>query len=108
MDCPATDRGIRMATGAAIYHSRPGSRLWRGLCSPASSDGHTRSADRTTVTVVERMCAERLVGSIRRGCLDHLVVFGERHLRHLIKSYQKYYYGARKHFSLQRRAPVWG
>jgi hypothetical protein len=36
-------------------------------------------------------CAERLIGSIRRDCLDHVVVFGERHLRHLLKSYQKYY-----------------
>jgi hypothetical protein len=33
-------------------------------------------------------CAERLIGSIRRDCLDHVVVFGERHLRHLLKSYQ--------------------
>jgi hypothetical protein len=34
-------------------------------------------------------CAERLIGSVRRDCLDHVVVFGERHLRHLLKSYQK-------------------
>ena len=32
--------------------------------------------------------AERLIGSIRRDCLDHVVVFGERHLRHLLNSYQ--------------------
>ena len=32
--------------------------------------------------------AERLIGSIRRDCLDHVVVFGERHLRHLLESYQ--------------------
>jgi len=36
-------------------------------------------------------CAERLIGSIRWECLDHVVVFGERHLRHLLNSYQKYY-----------------
>ncbi len=35
--------------------------------------------------------AERLIGSIRRDCLDHVVVFGERHLRHLLNSYQRYY-----------------
>jgi transposase InsO family protein len=34
--------------------------------------------------------AERLIGSIRRECLDHLVVVGERHLRHVLASYQKY------------------
>ena len=33
--------------------------------------------------------SERLIGSIRRDCLDHVVVFGERHLRHLLNSYQK-------------------
>ncbi|WP_375143916.1 integrase core domain-containing protein [Bradyrhizobium sp. Ash2021] len=30
---------------------------------------------------------ERAIGSIRRECLDHVVVFGERHLRHLLRSY---------------------
>src|SRR5262245_54429020 len=35
--------------------------------------------------------AERLIGSIRRECLDHVVVFGERHLRHLLTWYQRYY-----------------
>jgi transposase InsO family protein len=34
--------------------------------------------------------AERLIGSIRRECLDYVVVFGERHLCHLLKSYQRY------------------
>ena len=38
--------------------------------------------------------AERLIGSIRRDCLDHVVVFGERHLCHLLGSYQKYYIAA--------------
>jgi transposase InsO family protein len=48
--------------------------------------------------------AERLIGSIRRDCLDHVIVFGERHLRHLL--YQKYYNEARTHLSLQKDAPV--
>src|SRR3974390_3778600 len=34
---------------------------------------------------------ERLIGSVRGECLDHMVVFGERHLRHLLNSYQRYY-----------------
>jgi Integrase core domain len=50
--------------------------------------------------------SERLIGSIRRDCLDHVVVFGERHLRHLLKSYQKYYNEARTHLSLQKDAPT--
>src|SRR5438094_8904034 len=51
-------------------------------------------------------CAERLIGSIRRDCLDHVVVFGERHLRHVLKSYHKYYNEARTHLSLQKDAPI--
>jgi transposase InsO family protein len=51
-------------------------------------------------------CAERLIGSIRRDCLDHVLVFGERHLRHLLKSYQEYYNEARTHLSVQKDAPV--
>jgi len=50
--------------------------------------------------------AERLIGSIRRDCLDNVVVFGERHLRHLLKSYQKYYNEARTHLSLDKDAPA--
>jgi hypothetical protein len=33
-------------------------------------------------------CAERLIGTIGRDCLDHVVVFGEQHLRHLLNSYK--------------------
>ena len=50
--------------------------------------------------------AERLIGSIRRDCLDHVVVFGEQHLHHLLNSYQKYYNEVRTHLSLQKDAPI--
>jgi transposase InsO family protein len=49
---------------------------------------------------------ERLIGSIRRECLDHVVVFGERHLRHVLASYQKYYNEVRTHLSLHKDAPI--
>ena len=50
--------------------------------------------------------AERLIGSIRRDCLDHIVVFGEPHLRNLLRSYQKYYNDGRTHLSLCKDAPI--
>ena len=50
--------------------------------------------------------AERLIGSIRRECLDHIVVFGERHLRHVLSCYMNYYNAARTHLSLAKDAPV--
>ena len=48
--------------------------------------------------------AERLIGSIRRECLDHIVVFGER--RHILMSYMDYYNEVRTHLSLSKDAPV--
>jgi len=50
--------------------------------------------------------AERLIGSIRRECIDHIVIFGERHLRHVLLSYMTYYNGTRTHLSLNKDAPV--
>src|SRR6267378_3606599 len=50
--------------------------------------------------------AERLIGSIRRECLDHVVVFGERHFRHVLLSYMNYYNETRTHLSLDKDAPV--
>ena len=43
-----------------------------------------------------------MIGSIRRECLDHIVVFGERHLRHVLLSYMHYYNGTRTHLSLNK------
>lgn len=51
--------------------------------------------------------AERLTGSIRRECVDHIVVFGERHLRHVLLSYMNYYNETRTHLSLNKDAPSW-
>ena len=48
---------------------------------------------------------ERLIGSIRRECLDHVIVISERHLRHILKSYFRYYHHARTHLSLAKDAP---
>jgi putative transposase len=49
---------------------------------------------------------ERLVGSIRRECLDHTIVLNEDHLRRILKSYFQYYQDARAHLSLERNSPI--
>jgi transposase InsO family protein len=49
---------------------------------------------------------ERLIGSIRRECLDHVIVLGEGHLRRILKNYANYYNGVRTHRSLNKDAPV--
>jgi transposase InsO family protein len=49
--------------------------------------------------------AERLIGSIRRECLDHIVVLGEAHLRRTLRAYANYYNNLRTHRSLNKDAP---
>ncbi len=49
---------------------------------------------------------ERLLGSVRRECLDHVVIFTERHLRRLAAEYVAYYNQARPHQGLNQRIPA--
>jgi hypothetical protein len=50
--------------------------------------------------------AERLIGSLRRDCLDHILIFGERHLLRILSLYSSYYNEARTHLSLDKDAPL--
>jgi transposase InsO family protein len=50
--------------------------------------------------------AERLIGTLRRDCLDHVLIFGERHLRQILTSYFSYYNETRTHLSLNKDAPL--
>jgi len=48
---------------------------------------------------------ERVIGSIRRECLDHFIIFNARHLRRVLSSYQDYYHRTRTHLSLREDSP---
>ena len=50
--------------------------------------------------------AERLIGTLRRECLDQMVIFGEAHLRRILSAYAAYYNRARPHTALQKDAPL--
>jgi len=50
--------------------------------------------------------AERLIGTIRRECVDHLIVSGEAHLRRILREYAAYYNGVRIHQALNQDSPV--
>jgi transposase InsO family protein len=50
-------------------------------------------------------CVERLIGTLRRECLDHVLIFGERHLRRILTSYSLYYNETRTHLGLSKDAP---
>ncbi len=49
--------------------------------------------------------AERVIGSVRRECLDRVIILNERHLRRLLSGYLEYYHGSRTHLSLVKDAP---
>jgi transposase InsO family protein len=49
---------------------------------------------------------ERLIGSIRRECIDHVIVFGETHLHRIMSAYANYYNHARTHLALGKDAPI--
>jgi transposase InsO family protein len=48
---------------------------------------------------------ERVIGSIRRECLDHVIIFNEKHLRQVLKAYFRYYHESRTHLGLEKDCP---
>src|SRR5262249_53871141 len=54
----------------------------------------------------QNACAERLIGSIRRECLDHIIIMKENGLRRAWAAYIKYYLTARTHLSLNKDSPI--
>ncbi len=53
----------------------------------------------------QNLYAERLVGSIRREYLDHVIVVNEAHLLRILREYVRYYHESRPHLSLERNSP---
>jgi len=49
---------------------------------------------------------ERVIGSIRRECLDHVIILNERHLRRVLREYLDYYHRSRTHLGLEKDCPV--
>ena len=53
----------------------------------------------------QRAYVERVIGSIRRECLDHVIVFNETGLRRMLSVYFSYYHETRPHLSLEKDSP---
>ncbi len=53
----------------------------------------------------ENPYVERLIGSLRRECLNHVIVLDQRHLKRVLRSYFAYYHQARTHFALAKQCP---
>jgi len=77
--------------GAAFRRRVAGMGIAEAICSPMSP--------------WQSPYVERLIGSIRRECLDHMIVINQRHLRQLLLAYITYYLRSRTHLALNKDAP---
>jgi hypothetical protein len=82
-----------IAIGSSATNSRSGSRIWASRKSFRPRD----------LLGSERI--ERLIGTLRRECLDHVIVFNEASLYRHVKSFLAYYHESRMHLSLAKDTP---
>src|SRR5580765_4431900 len=82
--------------------------IWIGSTAPARRVPAMGIRDKPTASASpwQNGFTERLIGSIRRECVDHFVVLGEAHLRRILRAYARYYNNIRTHRSLDKDAPV--
>src|SRR4030095_9860374 len=80
----------------------PTSRMVAPYANPRRSAGRQS----TTAYIPDNGHDERLLGSIRRECLDHIVILGEDHLRRVLEAYAAYYNHVRPHLALAKDAPL--
>jgi hypothetical protein len=86
------NRGVSLKHGAALSAAGPGRIIWSGL--PRSRPGHGNQGGRHC-SAWQNPYVERVIGSIRRECLDQVIIFDERHLRGVLSSYFCYYHKTR-------------
>ena len=57
-------------------------------------------------TSLHQAIAERVMGTLRRGCLDHMIILNEKHLHSVLTEFVEYYNTSRTHMSLDKDSPV--
>jgi hypothetical protein len=93
---------IIVIVAAAVLGRKLFCEAWASQCchAPIACHGHPGQAYHTSLALAEWL------GSIRRECLDHIIVLGEANLRQILQSYACYYNDIRTHRSLDKDAPV--
>src|SRR5262249_53534112 len=91
--------------GPAIRYSRSGLHLRHVVTRRLRAMG-IRDKPIAPASPWQNGFAERLIGSIRRECADHFVIWGETHLRRILRTYARYYNDIRTHWSLDKDAPA--
>jgi transposase InsO family protein len=92
--------------GAPGYMVRDRDRIYGGVVTRRLRAMGIRDKPTASASPWQNGYAERLIGSIRRECVDHVIVLGEAHLRRILRSYARYYNDIRTHRSLDKDAPV--
>src|SRR4029077_19261005 len=88
----ATDRGnIPVGHRADLFGARQRWCLRAGFHKADPGDGDSGSPDFTEIEPWQNPYVERLIGTLRRDCLDHVLIFGEQHLRRVLTLYSLYY-----------------
>ena len=93
-----------MGHGTDLFGARQRWRLRPGLHKSNPGDEDSGSPDITEVA--QNPYVERAIGTLRRECLDHVLIFGERHLRRILTLYSLYYNETRTHLGLAKDAPL--
>jgi transposase InsO family protein len=91
---------------ASRYLIRDRDRIYGGIVTRRIRAMGIRDKPTAPASPWQNGFAERLIGSIRRECVDHFVVLGEAHLRRILRTYARYYNDIRTHRSLDKDAPV--
>ena len=93
-----------MGPSAAIPHSGSRYLVRANLRAAPARHGYSRSADCVPLPW-QNAYVERLIGSIRRECLDHVIIFDAHHLRGVLSSHFQYHHNTRTHLSLDKDCP---
>jgi len=91
--------------GTDLSDARQRWSLWVGIQASSASDGIW---DRpiSPRSPWQNPYVERAIGTLRRECLDQVLIFGERHLRRILTLYSLYYNETRTHLGLEKDAPL--
>jgi transposase InsO family protein len=92
--------------GAPRYMIRDRDRIYGAMVTRRLRAMGIRDKPTAPASPWQNGVVERLIGSVRRECVDHVIVLGEAHLRRILESYAHYSNGVRTHRFLNKDAPV--
>ena len=104
MDRPTT-RNAFPWDSAPRYLSRDRDRSFGGNFTRQVQDMGIEQVSLCAAIPVQRAYIERIIGTIRRECLDHVIIFSESALYQQVKSFAEYYHRSRTHLSLSKESP---